>query len=196
MTFAGIAKLRLNGDEEAVAWPGRAVEPTGIFRWRTCTSFSLPLRVAMEARDLPAIVNAFAMDAEFRSPLTERLTFRGREQIAALSSVLLDVFDHLRYTEELLCENTGFLVSRAQIDGQDIEMVDHMRFGLHGRIKELTVFFRPLPAAAAALRLIGAGLARRMGPARAALISTLAHPLVFMSRVGDGIGVRLVRSVL
>jgi hypothetical protein len=92
----------------------------------------------MEARDLPAIVNAFAMDAEFRSPLTERPTFRGRERIAALSSVLLDVFDHLRYTEELLCENTGFLVSRAQIDGQDIEMVDHMRFGLDGRIKELT----------------------------------------------------------
>ena len=68
--------------------------------------------------------------------------------------------------------------------------------GYMAEVEEITVFFRPLPAAAAALRLIGAGLARRMGPARAALISTLAHPLVFMSRVGDGIGVRLVRSVL
>jgi hypothetical protein len=36
-----------------------------------------------------------------------------------------------------------------------------------------TVFFRPLPAAAAALRLIGAGLGRRRSAARGALISGL-----------------------
>jgi hypothetical protein len=150
----------------------------------------------MEARNLPAIVDAFAPDAEFHSPLTGRLSFKGHEQITALSRVILDVFKDFHYTEELLGENTGFLVSRARIDGNDIEMVDHMRFGRDGRISEFTVFFRPLPAAAAALRLIGAGLGRRKSRARATLISTLARPLAFMTRVGDGIGVRLIRPTL
>jgi hypothetical protein len=35
-------------------------------------------------------------------------------------------------------------------------MVDHIRLGPDGKIQEFTVFMRPLPAAAAALRLIGA----------------------------------------
>jgi len=71
-----------------------------------------------------------------------------------------------------------------------------MRLGPDGKIEEFTVFFRPLPATAAALRLIGAGLGRRKSPARAAIISALARPLAFMTRTGDGIGVRLVRSTL
>lgn len=55
-----------------------------------------------------------------------------------------------------MSEDTGFLVSRPRIDGQDIEIADHMRFGPDGKIHEFTVFFRPLPAATAALCLIGA----------------------------------------
>ncbi len=155
-----------------------------------------PLRVAMEARDVPAIVDAFSSDATFHSPLTEKLTFKGREQIAAVVSVVLEVFDDFHYTEELLGPSAGFLVARAHVDGLEIEIVDHMRFGTDGRIEDFTVFFRPLPAAAAALRRIGAALAGRKSPARAAIIRALAAPLAYMSRVGDGIGVRLLRGTL
>ena len=154
------------------------------------------LRVAMEARNVEAIVDAFAPDAVFHSPLTEKLVFKGREQIAALTSVILDVFTDFRYTDELYDENTGLLISRARVDGIEIEMVDHMRFGPDGKIEDFTVFMRPLPAAAAALRLIGFGFGRRKSLARAALISALASPLAFMTRTGDGIGVRLIRSAL
>lgn len=160
------------------------------------TQAKSPLRMAMEARDLPAIVDAFAPDAVFHSPLTGKLSFKGHEQIPALSRVILEVFEDFHYTAELLGENTGFLVSRAQIGGRDIEMVDHMRFGPDGKIQEFTVFFRPLPAAAVALRVIGAGIGRRKSRARAAVISTLARPLAFITSIGDGIGVRLIRPAL
>ena len=60
----------------------------------------------------------------------------------------------------------------------------------------MTVFFRPLPAAAVALRLIGVGLVRPGRPARAALLSALARPLAFATGMGDAIGVRLIRPVL
>ncbi len=156
----------------------------------------LPLRASMEARDLDAVVDAFAPDAVLRSPLTAKLAFTGREQIRAVITVILDVFGDLHYSEELRGENVAFLVARARVDGQDIEIVDHMRLGPDGKIREMTVFFRPLPATAAALRLITAGLGRRRSPARAAILSALTRPLAFMTRTGDGIGVRLVRSSL
>ena len=118
----------------------------------------------MEARNVPAIVGTFAPDAVFHSPFTEKLAFKGRDQIAALSSLILEVFNDFHYTAEIFGENTGFLVARAQVDGQDIETVDYLRLGPDGKIQEMTVFMRPLPAAAAALRMIGAGLGRRTGP--------------------------------
>jgi hypothetical protein len=49
---------------------------------------------------------------------------------------------------------------------------------------------------ALALRLIGTGLARRKSPARAMVVSGLTRPLAALSRAGDPIGVRLVRSAL
>ena len=154
------------------------------------------LRVAMEARNVGAVVDAFAPDAIFHSPFTEKLTFKGREQMTALVSVILDVFKDFRYTEEVIGENGGFLIARAKVDVVDIEMVDHIQLGSDGKILDFTVFMRPLPAAAAALRLIGRGLVRRKSPARAKLVFALASPLAFMTRTGDGIGVRLIRSAL
>jgi hypothetical protein len=154
------------------------------------------LRVAMEARDLSAIADTFAPDAEFWSPLTAKLTFKGREEITAITTVVLNVFEDFRYTDELMSDGTGFLVARARVDQVDIEMVDHIVYDRDGKIAELTVFFRPLPAAAVALRVIGAELGRRKSPARAAIISTMARPLGFMTKMGDGIGARFIRSAI
>ena len=156
----------------------------------------LPLRAAMQARDVAAVVDAFAPDAVLRSPLTARLTFTGHEQIGALAQVLVEVLDDLRYTDEACDGATGFLAWCARIGGQEIEGVDLLRFGPDGKIREFTAFFRPLPAAALALRLIAAGLVRRKSPARATVVSSLTRPLAAMTRAGDPIGVRLVRSAL
>lgn len=156
----------------------------------------LPLRVAMEHKDLASVIEAFAPDAVFRSPLTEKLTFTGREQIGALTQIVFEVFDDFHYTEEVRTADAAFLVARARVGGQEIEMVDHIRLGLDGKIRELTVFFRPLPATATALRLIGAGLGRRKSRTRAAVISSLSRPLGFLTRAGDAFGVRLVRPTL
>jgi hypothetical protein len=156
----------------------------------------LPLRAAMEARDLAAVVDTFAPDAVIRSPLTGRLTFQGREQIRTVMQVILDVFDDLRYTDELHVGDSGVLVASARVAGDDIEIVDHLRFDESGKIRELTVFFRPLPAIAVAMRLIGTGLGRRKSRIRAEAVSLLTRPLGLMTRVGDRIGVRLVGPTL
>jgi hypothetical protein len=71
-----------------------------------------------------------------------------------------------------------------------------LRLGPDGKIRELTVFFRPQPATATALRLIGIALVQHKSPIGAAIISMLARPLGFMTRTGDGVGIRLVRGTL
>jgi hypothetical protein len=159
-------------------------------------STKLALRGAMEARDLTAALDAFAADAVVRSPLTDRLTFNGREQIGAILQVILDTFDGLHYIDELRGEDRAVLVGRARVGGRELEFVDHMRLDEQGKIREFTVFFRPLPATTAAMREIGAGLGRRRGRARAAVISALARPLALITAAGDGLGVRLVRPTL
>jgi hypothetical protein len=73
-----------------------------------------------------------------------------------------------------------------------IEIVDLLRLGRGGKVQDLTVLFRPLPASAAALRLLGAELGRRQSRTRGALISNLTPPFAFMSRAADRIGVRFV----
>jgi hypothetical protein len=150
----------------------------------------------MEAHDLAAAVDTFAPDAVLRSPLTDMLTFSGREEIRAVLGVILEIFDGLHYTDELRAADSAVLVAGARVDGIEIELVDHMRLDESGKIRELTVFFRPLPATAAAMRAIGAGLGRRKSRGRAAAISMLTQPLGLMTRVGDKLGVRLVRPTL
>jgi hypothetical protein len=156
----------------------------------------LPLRAAMEARDLTAAVDCFAPGAVLRSPFTDKLAFTGRDQIRTLIAVLFEVFEDLRYTGEARTGNHAFLVARARIAGQDVEIADHVLLRPDGAIEEFTVFFRPLPAAAAALRAITAGLVRRKSAARGAAMVALTSPLAVMTRAGDGVGVSLVRSAL
>jgi hypothetical protein len=156
----------------------------------------LPLRTAMEARDLSAVMDTFAPDAVVRSPLTSSLEFQGREQIHTIMQVILEVFEDLHYTDEIHGSDSAVLVATARIGGSEIDLVDHIRLDENGKITEITVFFRPLPAIAVAMRVIGSGLGRRKSAARGHLISALTQPLGLMTRVGDRVGARLVRPVL
>lgn len=156
----------------------------------------LPLRTAMEARDLSAVMDAFAPDAVVRSPLTSALAFAGREQIHTIMEVILEVFEDLHYTDEIHGSNSAVLVASARVGGSEIDLVDHIRLDENGKITEITVFFRPLPATAVAMRVIGSGLGRRKSAARGHFISALTQPLGLMTRVGDRVGVRLIRPVL
>jgi hypothetical protein len=153
----------------------------------------LPLRVAMEARDRRAIVNTFAEDGVLRSPFTDNLVFQGHEQLDAIVAVVLDVLDDFTYTDELYGDSTAFLVGQARVDGLRLQFTDYLRLNGDGLIEEMTVFFRPAPATAAAMRRIGERLGRRKSKLRARTIYSMVTPLAFMARTGDRLGVRLLK---
>jgi hypothetical protein len=153
----------------------------------------LPVRVAMEARDRRAVVEAFAEDAVVRSPFTENLTFEGRHQLDELVAVILEVLEDLTYTDELHADRAAVLVGHARVDGLRVQFCDYLKLRADGLIEEMTVFFRPLPATTAALRRFGDGLGRRKSKFRGHLINTMTAPLALMARTGDRLGVRLLQ---
>ena len=155
-----------------------------------------PIRVAMEARDLTAAVAAFAPEAVVRSPFTDGLEFRGPEQVRTILSVVLEVFPDLHYTGHVRDGDRGALLASATALGRRLEMVDVYELDGEGRIRELTVFFRPLPGTTAALRLIGRALGARKSSARGRLIAALATPIGAMSAFGDRLAAALVRPAL
>ena len=135
------------------------------------------------------------LDLEATLSSVERLE-RLQLVVVKVAEVLFEVFEDFDYTDGVVNGDVGFLVARARVGGQPIEMVDHLRLGPDKRVEEMTVFFRPLPAAAAALRAIGAGLGRRKSRALGAVISGLTLPLAVMTRIGDKVGVGLIRASL
>ncbi|HEV2981380.1 MAG TPA: nuclear transport factor 2 family protein [Solirubrobacteraceae bacterium] len=154
------------------------------------------MRVAMEARDLDAAVDAFAPDAVVRSPFTDGVAFSGTDEIRVILAVVLEVLADLRYTEHVRDGDRGALRATATAAGLRLDLVDCYTLDENGKVRELIVFFRPLPGTTAALRLFGSALAARKSPARGRLVGLLARPLGVMSAFGDRVGAALVRPSL
>ena len=115
-------------------------------------------RTAVEAGDHDAMVAALAPDAVLRSPVTFK-PFEGRDAVAGLFEILLEVFEDFHYTDEFEADGKVALVFRTRIGDREAEGVDLFRLDAEGRIAELTVFVRPASGLMALGEAVGAKLA-------------------------------------
>lgn len=131
-------------------------------------------RAAVEAKDLAAITGALDPGVEFHSPVMVK-PYHGRDSVAALLGVLLEVFEDFRYTDELVSPapdgrgetpagRAQALIFSARVAGKAVQGLDLLRFGDTGLVTGLTVMVRPLPAAMTLARVVG----RRMEEAEGA----------------------------
>ncbi|WP_433477054.1 nuclear transport factor 2 family protein [Spirillospora sp. CA-142024] len=121
-------------------------------------------RSAVEAKDLAAITGALDPGIEFHSPVMVK-PYLGRDAVAALLGVLLEVFEDFRYTDELAGVPPGgtngaappaqALIFNARVLGKAVQGLDLLRFGETGLVTGLTVMVRPLPAAMTLARVVG-----------------------------------------
>jgi hypothetical protein len=117
------------------------------------------LRKAVEARNFDDMKAAFREDAVLHSPITSK-PFEGRETIAQLLGILIEVFDEFYYTDELRGEDgTLGLVFRARVGDRNAEGIDIVRFDDEGFVRDLTVMVRPRSASEALLAAVGSRLA-------------------------------------
>jgi limonene-1,2-epoxide hydrolase len=117
-------------------------------------------RKAVEARDMNGMVSAFAEDAVLHSPITFK-PFEGREAIATLLGILMEVFEEFHYTDQLEAgDGTLGLVFRARVGTREVEGLDLLRFNADGSIRDFTVMVRPRSAVEALLSAVGGRLAQ------------------------------------
>lgn len=101
------------------------------------------------------MIDAFAGDGVLNSPVSFH-PFRGRKAVGALLSVLMEVFEEFRYTDEFDSKDGGkALVFRARVGERELQGVDLLRFDSSGLISELTVMVRPLSGLQALLGAVG-----------------------------------------
>jgi hypothetical protein len=124
-------------------------------------------RRGIEAFDIAAAARALAPDVTFSSPVMVH-PYQGRETVARLLGVLTELFEDMRYTNELVGEardgvplpdranRTQALIFEAKIDGKRLQGLDLLTYGEDGLVSDLTVMVRPLPAAMVLARRVGA----------------------------------------
>jgi hypothetical protein len=150
-----------------------------------------PFRAAIEARDLDAVVGALSPDVVLRSPIFE-VPFTGADEARDLFAVLLEQVWPFTYLNEIPGD-PHVLHFTAEIKGTELEGIDLLRFDDEGRVREMTVLFRPFPAVAAFLSVTGPKLARRRrGGGRAAILRVAGAPVGALMRTTAATGPRLL----
>ena len=115
-------------------------------------------RRGVESKDVGVMMEAFADGAVLHSPITFR-PFEGKEAIARLLGILMQVFQDFRYTDELTAEDgTRALIFRTRVGDRDVEGLDLIRFDETGLIRDFTVMVRPRSAVEALLREVSSRL--------------------------------------
>ncbi|MEU8085529.1 nuclear transport factor 2 family protein [Micromonospora sp. NPDC049101] len=143
-------------------------------------------RAAGEAGDAAAAVAALSPEVTLVSPITDRFTFQGRQQVRDLLEVALTAIDGITYTDQVAEGRTVALFYEAQVDGRRICEAQRLRLRPDGLITEITLFIRPLPALTRLMTRLGPELAGRNGqPGLARLIPLAAGMLHSMADTGE-----------
>jgi hypothetical protein len=144
------------------------------------------LCAAGERGDADAVAELLAPDVVFHSPMTDRIRFEGKDEVAALHRDIFAVLDDIDTTEPLAGGDSGSFSFRARVRGVELEAMNLVRVNEQGLIVELTVFVRPLPGLATLFATLPPRVsARRRGRLKGTLVATLATPLAFTLRVAD-----------
>jgi hypothetical protein len=118
---------------------------------------------AVSRRDLEAVTSLLADDVSFRSPAVHR-PYEGRETVAALLRLVIEVFGELSYTGVYTGGEDGVVMQfETAVPGPDrplqLEGVDIFRLDADGRARELCVMIRPFSG----LQALAAAMAARLG---------------------------------
>jgi ketosteroid isomerase-like protein len=118
-------------------------------------------RDAIEAHDLELMRDALREDVVFRSPVVFR-PYEGRDATLHILAAVAELFEDFRYVDETTDESGNVsLHFVTRVGEREIEGIDHVVLDDEGRVRELTVFLRPLRAVTEFAQL----MAERLGVA-------------------------------
>src|SRR3954466_15515551 len=106
---------------------------------------SHPFRRAAEAKDVELMPETLREDVELHSPILFR-GFEGREIVGQVLTHVAATLEDLTYVDELHEGDSVCLRFEARVGDRELEGIDFLELDEEGRVKELTVFMRPLSA--------------------------------------------------
>jgi hypothetical protein len=154
-----------------------------------------PYRQAFEAQDLDGLVALLADDVVFHSPVIGDPGFEGRDAVAALLAIVLDMVTDVAYTHEFADEGAHVLISDGRVLGKPFKSATLLEFNAHGKIREIWVMARPLTGVVAIAEAIGPELAERQGSGRGPAVRALSKPLTGLAAVANRTGARFIAAL-
>jgi hypothetical protein len=143
-------------------------------------------RAASESADADAALACLSPDIVLSSPLTEQFRLEGTDQLRDFLTAAFTAVQDIRFHTQTGQDDTHALVYRARVGSQPFEEAQLLRLDDTARIREITLFGRPMPALSALMIALGPKLARQQGrPALAALLCASATPVHAMVTSGD-----------
>jgi SnoaL-like domain len=151
------------------------------------------MKAAVENADLDGFVATLSPEVVLRSPISSKAEFHGTAEMRELMRGVFDTIEDIRYFEELGDDRARTVFYRGRVGSQPIEEACLLRFDEDGLIDEFTLWIRPMPGLTRLAAALGPRLARERSRPRAALVAAAAKPLAWLTAIGDGPLVSLVR---
>lgn len=143
-------------------------------------------RAAAENADADAAVACLSPDVVLSSPLTEKFRLEGSEELSDFLTEAFTAIEDIHFHTQTGEGDTYALAYRARIGTEPFEEVQLLKFDGAGRISEISLYGRPMPALTALMITLGPKLARRQGRrGLAALLRTTSAPIHSMVSFGD-----------
>lgn len=143
------------------------------------------LRAAAEANDVDGVAATLAADVVLRSPITDRVTFHGREEVRGLLVSVFSTLREMHYIADVGDQRTRALFYTATVGRQHLEEAMRVELNSEQEIQTLTLFYRPLPGLTAFTAALAPRVARKHGPVRSFIARLLMLPLATITRLGD-----------
>ncbi len=150
-------------------------------------------REAVEAHDIDSVAAVLTEDASFRSPITTRIRFEGRERVVELMTEVIAVLESMQVLLDIRHERLQILEIESRLAGYDMHLVQFVEHDEQDRVRRVTLFMRPLPGVANLAAHLGPRLVRRRwGPVAAAIVAPLLHLTALLLRLSDRLSPRFV----
>jgi 2-amino-4-hydroxy-6-hydroxymethyldihydropteridine diphosphokinase len=148
-------------------------------------------RQAVEAHDLAALSAALAPDVKLRSPITKRIPFEGRERVLELMEEIFAILESMEVVRDIRDGDVQVLEIETRLAGYDMHQVQVIELDDQGRVRQITLFMRPLPGVANLAAALGPRLVRRRrGPLVAALITPALRLTAALVKLNDRLAPR------
>lgn len=143
-------------------------------------------RSAVEAHDRDALSSALAPDVKLRSPITTRIPFEGRERVLELMEEIFALYDTMDVVRDIRDGDVQVLEIEVRLAGYDMHQVQVLEHDEAGRVRQVTLFMRPMPGVANLAAHLGPRLVRRRRGRIAAVLTAPALWLVsLLARLND-----------